>query len=78
MAANDPAVFCASGITIEDMLLSAIGVDASGNPALRLYEVTDTGNFAECAKAYSREDILKRLFVLDDNDRIAIRIARTP
>lgn len=78
MAANDQVVSCTKELTIEDLFLSAIGIDATGNPALRLYEVEDVGNFMECAKAYSREDILKRLFTLDDNGRIAIRIARTP
>jgi hypothetical protein len=65
---------CGSSVTFEEMLHSAIGVDAEGNPFLRMVNVTDTGDdYITCGADKALNPA--QLFALDSNDKIALRVS---
>lgn len=82
MAANDNVVTCGSTFTLKELLLAAIGKDASGKSTLRLYEsaAVDDSNLVNCAVLGSVEvdEALKSIFTLDDNGDVAIRVSILP
>lgn len=77
MALNDSAITCPnSAVTFDELLLSAIGTDSSGKPTLRVIDSNDTGtNFVTCDKGLTKEEVLRQLFALDSNGKVAIRIS---
>lgn len=82
MAANDNVIKCAADFTLEELLASAIGKDATGKPYIRLYETTDVSGskFFPCAQPVDKDNVdavLRNLFTLNANGDIAIRIANT-
>ncbi|MES2395614.1 MAG: hypothetical protein V4549_06410 [Bacteroidota bacterium] len=79
MAANDSKIACATDLTFDELLASAIGKDASGNPYLRLYATTNVSGskYFDCGGIAPDEAnikaALKGLFALDANGDVALR-----
>lgn len=79
MAANDSKVACATDLTFEELLASAIGKDASNKPYLRLYATTNVSGskYFDCGGIPADEANIKAgirdLFTLDANGDVALR-----
>lgn len=78
MAANDNVVGCGKTFTLKELLIGAIGQDASGKSTLRLHSSASVDDSAikTCAnKEVQEEEALMSLFTLDTNGDIAVRVS---
>lgn len=78
MAANDNVIGCGKTFTFQELLIGAIGQDASGKSTLRLHSsasVNDS-NIKTCTnKQVDEDEALMSLFALDTNGDISIRVS---
>jgi len=83
MATNDNALSCQSNIQFYEMLAAALGKEASGKVYLRTHKVTAVAGSKAiaCQGSGIDEETLEielgRVFCIDANGDIAIRISQT-
>lgn len=78
MAANDDVVSCNKNFTFKELLIGAIGRDASGKATLRLHSsasVNDSSIESCTNKDVTEEEAIMSLFALDTNGDISLRVS---
>lgn len=79
MAANDNVIICGADFTLDELIIGAIGQDASGKNYIRTYSATGVaGSKASiCGSDIDRDTLLKSVFTLNAAGDMCVRLSTT-